>query len=185
MKLLGWFARLFPRSERIEAVQTIVHLPASPDEVWRAMMFYEEVPGRPSPLLRLFLPAPVRTQGDKGRVGAAIECNYEGGYLEKRITAVDAPNMVRFDVRVQELGIEDFISMNEGSYEITPERDGSRVVLTTRYRGHMRPRWLWRAFERYLAHGLHAHILAGMRRVLEARRAAPALASRAPALERS
>jgi hypothetical protein len=173
MKFLARIGRVFPRNETVEPVETMVHLDASPDAVWRGMLFYEEVPHRAMPLLRLFLPAPIRTEGDKTRVGAIIRCTYEGGNLEKRITAAEPGRSVRFDVLVQRLGIEDCISMNDGSYEIRPDSTGSEVVLTTRYRGHLRPRWLWRLFEHYLAHRMHRHILDGMRAVVAA--SAPAL----------
>lgn len=168
MRFLGLarFGRLFPRSNTLESVQTLVHFDASPERVWRGMLFYEEVPGQPTALLRMFLPAPVRTQGEKTRVGASIQCTYEAGYLEKKITESQPPSFVRFDVSAQELGIEDCISMAGGSYEIRADARGSEVVLTTRYRGHLRPRWLWRPFEHYLAHRLHRHILEGMRAAL-------------------
>jgi hypothetical protein len=58
--------------------------------------------------------------------------------------------------------------MQGGSYEIRAEGGGAEVVLTTRYRGHLRPRWLWRPFEHFVAHRLHRHILDGMRASLEA-----------------
>ncbi|MGO8996251.1 MAG: SRPBCC family protein [Polyangiaceae bacterium] len=169
MSLLARIGRLFPRNETVESVQTSVHFDAPPEAVWQAMLFYEEVPHRPSPLLRMFLPAPVRTHGEKTTVGSVIECTYEGGYLQKQITSSERARFVGFDVLVQELGIEDCISMQGGSYEISADAagKGSEVVLTTRYRGHPRPRWLWRPLERFLAHGLHRHILGGMREVLE------------------
>ena len=170
---LSRMGRLFPRSERVEAVETRVHFDVSPEALWQGMLFYEEVPRRPSPLLRAFLPAPVRTRGEKTRVGERIECTYDGGYLEKRITGVERARSVRFEVLVQQLGVEDCISMEGGSYVITPARGGCDVVLATRYRGHLRPRWLWRPLERLLAHGLHRHILDGMREVLAGRDAAP------------
>jgi hypothetical protein len=168
MTFLARVGRIFPRNPRIDTVKTKVHFEASPEAVWQAMMFYEEVPQRPNPLLRLFLPRPVRTEGDKTRVGSTIACNYESGYLEKRITATDPASFVRFDVILQQLGIEDCIGMTGGSYDIRGDGRGSEVVLTTLYHGHLRPRWLWRPFEHFLAHGLHHHILNGMRVVLEA-----------------
>jgi hypothetical protein len=171
--VLARIGRVFPRNPTVEPVETMMHLDASPDAVWRGMLFYEEVPQRAMPLLRLFLPAPIRTEGDKTRVGAIIRCTYEGGNLEKRITAAEPGHLVRFDVLVQRLGIEDCISMNDGAYEIRPVDAGSEVVLTTRYRGHLRPRWLWRMFEHYLAHRMHRHILDGMRAVIAG--SAPAL----------
>jgi hypothetical protein len=142
MTFLARVGRIFPRNPRIDTVKTKVHFEASPEAVWQAMMFYEEVPQRPNPLLRLFLPRPVRTEGDKTRVGS--------------------------DVILQQLGIEDCIGMTGGSYDIRGDGRGSEVVLTTLYHGHLRPRWLWRPFEHFLAHGLHHHILNGMRVVLEA-----------------
>ncbi len=168
MRLLARIGRIFPQNANIEAVATTVHFEAAPEAVWQAMMFYEEVPRRPMPLLRMFLPAPIRTQGEKTRVGAIIECTYDGGYLAKRITEAEPARVVRFDVLVQQLGIEDCISMQGGSYDIREDGGGSEVVLTTRYRGHLQPRWLWRPFEYFLAHRLHRHILDGMRDTLQA-----------------
>jgi hypothetical protein len=171
--VLARIGRVFPRNSTVEPVVTTMTLEASPDAVWRGMLFYEEVPQRAMPLLRLFLPAPIRTEGDKTRVGAIIRCTYEGGNLEKRITAAEPGRFVRFDVLVQRLGIEDCISMNDGSYDIRPLGAASEVALTTRYRGHLRPRWLWRLFEHYLAHRMHRHILDGMRALVAA--SAPAI----------
>jgi hypothetical protein len=168
MRSLARVGRLFPRNATVEAVETRFRYDVSPESVWEGMLFYEEVPCRPSRLLRLFLPAPVRTHGEKTRVGATIECTYEGGYLEKRITASESARFVRFDVLVQQLGVEDCISMRGGSYEICADGDGTHVVLSTLYCGHLRPRWLWRPLEHFLAHRLHRHILDGMRVALEA-----------------
>ena len=168
MRLLSRVGRLFPRNETVDFVKTAVVLNASPETVWQGMLFYEEVPRRPTPLLRMFLPLPLRTEGDKTRVGATIACTYESGYLEKRITAAEPARFVRFEVIVQKLGIEDCISMGDGAYDIRAEAGGSELVLTTGYRGHLRPRWLWRSFEQFLAHRLHRHILDGMRIMLEA-----------------
>lgn len=166
-RFLARAGRLFPRNETVDAVRTTVHFDAPPDAVWREMIFYEEVPRRPAPLLRLFLPEPIRTQGEKTRPGSKIECTYDGGRLEKRITRAEPARFVGFDVILQDLGVEDCITMKDGSYAITADGKGSELVLTTRYCGHLRPRWLWRPFESFLAHRLHRHILDGMRLLIE------------------
>ena len=157
---------LFPRSARSEAVQTGLYLHAAPEAVWRGILFYEEVPRRPLWFLRIFLPRPIRTDGEKTRLGAIVRCTYDGGHLLKRITAVEPARLVRFDVLEQGLGVEDCVLMSRGSYEIRPAGGGSEVVLTTHYRSRLRPRWLWRPLERSLAHQLHRHILDGMRTAL-------------------
>jgi len=162
-KALMRVAALFPRNAAIDDVVTRAYIAAPPDEVWRRIMFFEEVPHRPSLLLRLLLPVPLRTSKAGLRAGVTVQCIYSGGgRIMKRITAVEPPSTVRFDVLEQQLGIEPCLTTVEGTYRIRSDGAGSDVALTTAYRGHLRPRWLWRAPERWLAHELHRHILRGM-----------------------
>ena len=156
----------FPRNSSREAVTTRIRLDAPPEAVWKVLRFYEEIPNRPGPFLSALLPLPVRSEGEKTRVGASIRCIYEGGHLVKRITVSEPPHLLRFEVLEQNLGIENSVSMGEGSYEIQPREGGSEVLLTTQYVGHLRPRFLFRPVERMLAHHVHRHILEGMRTLL-------------------
>lgn len=171
--VLDWYAGLFvPRAE-VEEITTRLQLPAPPAQVWGALKFYEEVPSRPGALLRLGLPAPVRSEGEKTRVGGTVRCVYEGGYVLKRTTSAEPPNVLRFEVFEQRLGLEHCLSLSDGVYEIRAVPGGAEVALTTRYRGHLRPRALFRPLERRLTHEIHGHILAGMRTALEAAAAQP------------
>ncbi len=162
-----WFSlvgRLFPRNVAIDVVVTSVRLHASPETIWQRMLTYEDVPAPPPLLLRVLLPNPVRTEGDKSCVGASIQCTYKGGDMVKRITVVEPPHLMQFEVTQQRLGIEGCIMTLGGSYEIRScAGDQTEVVLTTNYLGYLRPRCFWRPFERFLAHALHRHILDGMR----------------------
>ncbi len=168
-QFLWLVGRLFPQNRAIDAVTTTAALDAPPDVVWQQLLFYEEVRLRPPLLLRMFLPSPVKTQGGDKRVGTVVDCTYSVGGLRKRFTALEAPRLVRFEVVDQYLGVERCVTTVEGSYEF--RADGRRTVaaLTTKYRGHLRPRWLWRPFERVLAHQLHRHILGGMGQALRSR----------------
>ena len=148
--------------------QPRVLLDASPEAVWKALRFYEGDPNRPGLLLLALLPRPVGSEGRKTQVGAEVRCLYDGGYLVKRITSAQPGQLLRFEVLEQRLGIENSVSMREGSYEIRPVRDGSQVLLTTHYHGHLRPRFLWRPFERSFGHAVHRHILGGMSALLDA-----------------
>lgn len=164
-----WLTRLgalFPRNAQIDRVTTILELRAPPEAVWQRILFYEEVPQRPARLLKLFLPPPVSTSGDKTKVGGLVHCIYQGGDLVKRITNLQPPRLMEFVVIEQHLGVEDSIETTDGSYCIRATPSGSEVTLTTNYRGHLRPRWLWRPLEQYLAHQVHRHILDGMRDAL-------------------
>jgi hypothetical protein len=166
-RLLNGAGAWFPRNSEREAVTTEIRLDASAEAVWKALRFYEEIPNRPGPFLSALLPLPVRSEGDKTTVGASIRCIYQGGHLVKRITVSQPPHLLRFDVVEQNLGIENSVSMGEGSYEIRPcAGGGSEVLLTTHYIGHLRPRFFFRPVERMLAHHVHRHILEGMRTLL-------------------
>ena len=150
----------------IDQVTTHLRLGAAPEIVWTALMFYEDVPRRPWLLLRLFLPRPVRSEGNKQQVGCLVRCTYDRGHLIKRITAVEPARLLRFEVVEQHLGIESSVQTRDGSYQLRGIPGGTEVVLTTRYRGLLWPRFLWRPLERYLGRCLHHHILFGMRTAL-------------------
>lgn len=162
-RLVSW---LFAREAVCEAVATRVHLNASPEMVWNHIMLYEEVPGQPPFLLRALLPHPLRTEGDKTRVGATVCCAYREGRLVKRITSVEPPHLLKFEVIEQRLGIEGCTLTLGGSYQIYPCEDATDVLLTTNYRAYLRPRFLWQPLEALLVGQLHNHILDGIRRAI-------------------
>jgi hypothetical protein len=155
-------SRLSARKPVSEAVATRVKFKARPEAVWDHMMLYEEVPGRPPLLLRTLLPHPLRTEGDKTRVGSTVRCVYRGGDLVKRITTVVSPHSLQFEVIEQSLGIEDCIRTRGGSYQILRCGDASDVVLITNYQAYLHPRHLWRPLEALLVRQLHRHILRGI-----------------------
>jgi hypothetical protein len=160
-QLLG---RVFSREGHTEVIATSVLFDAGPDDVWRQLLTYEEIPGRPPFPLRTLLPVPIRTEGDKTRVGSAIHCFYRGGNLIKVVTACEPPCLFEFEVTRQNIGIESCVRALCGSYRIRPRGDGSEVVLSTTYRAHLRPRFFWRPLEAFLIHSMHRYILEGMRR---------------------
>lgn len=161
-RLVSWLFAREAASQNDRNVETRVHFDARPEAVWNHLMFYEEVPGRAPLLLRTVFPRPLRTEGDKTLVGSAVRCEYSGGELIKRITAVEPPHFLGFEVIEQRLGIEGCIIALGGSYQIHSHDDSADVVLTTNYRAYLRPRFLWRPLESLLLGQLHRHILRGI-----------------------
>lgn len=158
-----WVSRWPARTLVDESVATRAYVDAIPDEAWQCLLLYEEVPGSAPMLLRALLSAPLRTEGDKSRVGERVRCVYHGGDLVKRMVTVEPSRLLEFEVVEQKLGIEDCILTSGGSYRLSPRDEGTEVTLVTNYRAYLAPRALWRPVEVLLVRRLHRHIIAGVR----------------------
>lgn len=84
----------------------------------------------------------------------------------KRITTVDPPHTLQFEVIEQRLGIEDCLLTLGGSYQLFSCANTADVVLSTNYQAYLRPRSLWRPLEALLLSQLHKHILRGVNAVV-------------------
>jgi hypothetical protein len=157
-----------PRRRQLVTVRTELSVHATPREAWQAVMFYEQVQHSPPWLLRLALPKPHRSEGDKTRVGEVVRCYYDRGYLAKRISRVQPQRRLEFEVVEQHLHFERDIRLLDGSFAIGQTSSGcTSILLTTRYERLLSPAVLWEPLERHVVHTLHEHVLEGMRRKAE------------------
>lgn len=163
-----------PHRREIAVIETGLTIDATPEEAWNAIMFYEDVEHSPPWLLHLALPKPIRSEGNKQRPGEIVTCFYDCGEIKKRISTVEQPRRLAFDVVSVQMRSENYANLKEGSFEIVPvgERK-SRITLTTRFERKLRPALIWEPIERRVIHTLHGHVLEGMRRKAEGPRAAP------------
>jgi len=160
-----------PASAVVPRRSIITHMTfaTGPDQVWNRLMFYEQLDERPPLHLRLLLPVPIRTVGDKSHVGDEARCVYEGGHLIKRITAVDDRRRYAFEIVEQALRVGGGMKLSGGEYLLDERSPGTTdVSLATHYESQKRPRWLWQPIEAAVCHAFHRHILRAMRRSVEA-----------------
>jgi hypothetical protein len=153
---------------RRATIVTRMEFSASPELTWQSLMFYEEVKERPPWLLRVLLPVPIRTEGDKSRVGGEAMCLYEGGHLVKRATRIEEPTLYEFEVAEQALSVGGAMRLSGGRYtlrEVGPGR--TEVSVETNYTSTRRPRWLWRRLESFVCHMFHRFLLRTMRQKAE------------------
>jgi hypothetical protein len=154
-----------PRREDIAIVETGLTVDATPEEAWKAIMFYEEVEHAPPWLLHLALPQPIRSEGNKQQEGEIVRCFYNCGTISKRISRVQRPRRLDFEVAQAIMRSENYANLKDGSFRIDPVGSRqSRITLTTRYERKLRPAWIWEPIERKVIHTLHEHVLEGMRR---------------------
>jgi hypothetical protein len=157
-------------AQRPTSVVTRMKFAAAREEVWRGLMFYEQIEEPPPLHLRLLLPLPIRTDGAKSEVGDEAMCLYERGHLVKRVTYVDRGRHYDFEVVEQNLAVGGGLKLSGGCYTLR-ELPGGRteVAVTTRYLGRRRLGWLWKPIEAAVCHLFHHHLLSAMRRKVEAR----------------
>ncbi|MGE5207711.1 MAG: hypothetical protein ACM3KL_00115 [Alphaproteobacteria bacterium] len=135
---------------------------ATPDAVWDALMFYEEIAESRPFLLRRFLPTPIGTQGSKSQVGSDVKCQYVGGHLLKRVIRVVPAHNYAFEIAEQDLALGG-IRLMGGNYTLRVlSLDCTRVALTTHYASPHRPRWLFGRLEAAVCHSFHRYILSAM-----------------------
>jgi len=149
---------------RITAVRTRTRIPSSPERVWDALMFYEQIDARPPLYLRLLLPLPTGADSRTAEIGGEVKCSYQSGYLLKRLTRIDPPRHYGFEVVEQNLTLGGGLRLSGGCYALRElPSSGTELTVTTRYSGARRPRWLWKAVEVAVCHGFHRYLLASIR----------------------
>jgi hypothetical protein len=156
------------RAQPVDVV-TRACIAAPPGAVWDALVFYEQIEQRPPLLLRLLLPEPRGTEGNKSRVGDEARCLYASGHLLKRVTELRPPLFYGFEVAEQHLGIGFGIRLSAGSYMLRALPDErTELAVSTRYTGGARPQSLFGPVERAVCHAFHRHLLRAIaRRVAE------------------
>jgi len=155
-------------SRRFSSVVTRADFEASPEVVWKALIFYEQIKERSPLFLRLLLPVPLRTEGRKSKVGNEVRCIYEGGHLLKRITQITCARNLAFEIIEQNLPLGGGIKLSRGSYTLRELPSGrTEVALKTEYTSQRNPRWLWTSLEAFVCRMFHRHLLRAMRRSIE------------------
>jgi len=147
-------------------VVTRASFQASPENVWDALMFYEQIDERSPLCLRLLLPVPVRTEGRKLEAGKEVRCVYENGHLRKRITRANRGQSLAFTITEQNIALHK-IKLLGGSYVLRGINGETEVALKTEYTSNNQPRWLWISIETFVCHTFHRHILNAIRRKME------------------
>jgi hypothetical protein len=116
------------------SVVTQMIFAAPPAQVWKGLVFYEELGGRPPLHLRLLLPIPIRNVGKVSDVGDEATCLYEGGHLLKRITRIERGDLYEFEVAEQALSVGGGMRLSGGRYTLRGLPDGqTEVAVETRY----------------------------------------------------
>lgn len=132
-----------------------------PDEVWDALMYFEDVDSTPPLLMRIALPRPLYSTGSMDSIGDRRVCVYTKGRLAKEIVEIEDEKLLGF--RVVEQEFEPSVILTGGRFVLEELEDGeTKITLTTDYIPVHSPRLAWRWAEVLGARTLHTHVINGI-----------------------
>ncbi len=155
-------------ANQLVSVLTRATFAANSAQVFKVLMFYEEIGQTPPLLLRLLLPVPIRTEGRISEVGDNVMCSDREGDLQKRITRIEPGDLYEFEVSSQALFFKGDIRLTGGGFRLRELPDGkTEVSVETRYYNTRAPRWIWKPLEGMVCHSFHRYLLGTMRKKIK------------------
>jgi len=161
-------------SPTVFETSTTIEIQASPEEVWKFVVAFPDLPPPQSWLFYTGIAYPVGAHIDREGVGAIRHCRFSTGAFEEPITVWEPPRLLKFGVTaspppLQEWSIyrtihpphlDNFFESKQGQFLLTPTGQGTTILTgTTWYIHRIGPAWYWRVFSDYIVHQIHLRVL--------------------------
>jgi hypothetical protein len=168
----------------LREVVTAVEIAAPPEQVWKTVVAFPELPPPTEPLFRAGVAAPLRAHIDGSGVGAIRYCEFTTGAFVEPITRWDEPHVLGFDVtnnpppmaelspyrKVYAPHLEGYFEATRGEFELVALPGGrTRLVGHTWYRMEMYPQVYWDGVADRIIETIHRRVLGHVKRVAEGR----------------
>ena len=166
-------------------VLTAVDIDAPASTVWRNVISFGDIQGRPAWYFRTGLAYPLRARLDGVGVGAVRHCEFTTGAFVEPITVWDEPRVLAFDVirqppplrelspysRVYAPHLDGFFRTSHGEFrlvQLSPTR--TRLEGRTWYSLDMQPSIYWNVLADSILHAIHRRVLEHVKEGAEGRR---------------
>ena len=179
--LMGAEARS-DRTPPVFAVVTSVVIAAPPEQVWRHVVTFAELPPPKELLFRLGIAYPMRAEIEGQGVGAIRRCVFSTGAFVEPIQVWDAPRLLKFSVtqnpppmeewtpyrHVHPAHLEGYLVSNGGQFRLIPLPNGhTRLEGTTWYRHSLWPAAYWKVWSDSIIHTIHLRVLNHVKQLSE------------------
>ncbi len=163
-------------------VKSSVVVNASPENVWRNVVSFSELPPPKEMIFQLGIAYPIRAEIFGCGVGAVRHCNFSTGPFVEPIEVWDEPRRLKFSVthnpepmqewtpyrEVHPVHLDGYLESRAGQFQLVP-LDGGRTLLegTTWYYHRLWPSKYWQLWSDYIIHTIHPRVLDHVKQLSE------------------
>ena len=155
-------------------VRTTVEVSAPPEEVWRNVVAFSDLPEPKDWIFRIGIAYPMRAEIQGRGAGAVRQCVFSTGDFIEPIEVWDEPRLLKFSVtknpapmqewtpyrRIHPPHLEGFLVSEGGQFLLEPiEGGGTRLIGVTWYRHGMWPAAYWKVWSDFIIHRIHLRVL--------------------------
>lgn len=164
------------------AVRTSIEIDAPPEDVWRQVVSFAEMPPPSETLFRLGIAYPTRATIEGRGAGAVRHCEFSTGAFVEPIDTWDEPHRLAFSVassppplqewtpyaEIHPPHLRGFLVSRRGQFLLTPLAGGrTELEGTTWYQHNMWPAGYWRLWSDLIIHRIHLRVLRHIKREAE------------------
>lgn len=166
----------------IFVVHSSIDIQAAPEQVWRQVIAFTEIPPPKEWVFRSGIAYPIRAEITGGGPGAQRRCVFSTGAFVEPIEIWDEPHRLKFSVTSNPAPMEEwspyahlepphlhgFLLSEGGQFLLTPlPNGGTRLEGTTWYQHGMWPAAYWRLWSDAIIHRIHLRVLRNIRDEVE------------------
>jgi hypothetical protein len=163
-------------------VKSSVIVNASPENVWRNVVSFAELPPPTEMIFKLGVAYPIRAEISGCGVGAVRHCNFSTGPFVEPIEVWDEPRLLKFSVtqnpepmqewtpyrEVHPAHLDGYLESRAGQFRLVPLSDGRTLLEgTTWYYHHLWPADYWQFWSDHIIHTIHLRVLNHVKQLSE------------------
>jgi uncharacterized membrane protein YhaH (DUF805 family) len=163
-------------------VKSSIDIHASPEQVWKQVVAFSQIPPPTELIFRAGVAYPVRAEISGSGVGAERHCVFSTGAFVEPIQVWDEPRLLKFSVatnpppmeewspyrRVEPRHLHGYLVSEGGQFLLTPMPNGwTRLEGTTWYQHGLWPAQYWRLWSDEIIHQIHMRVLRHIRDEVE------------------
>lgn len=178
-----WLEHIIAPRPQTFVVRSSIDINAAPEEVWKQVVAFTEIPPPPEWIFRAGVAYPIRAEILGQGPGAERHCVFSTGAFVEPIEIWDEPHRLKFSVtsnpapmqewtpysRIVPPHLHGFLVSSGGQFLLMPlPSGGTHLEGTTWYRHGLWPAGYWRVWSDMSIHQIHMRVLGHIREAAEA-----------------